>query len=202
MPDARKSDAKTPTLVLASSSRSRRDLLERLGIRFRQDAPHIDETALPGETPKELVLRLAQAKATAVGAAHPGAIIIGSDQVAVHGHVMLGKPGDRDEAIRQLLDCSEQEIRFLTSVCVLDSRTSVTEQYIDVTTVRFRALTLQRVQSYIDREQPLDCAGSFRAEGLGIALFEEISSQDPTALIGLPLIWLSGVLPKLGIAVI
>lgn len=202
MPDARKSDPKTPTLVLASSSRSRRDLLERLGIRFRQDAPHIDETALPGETPKELVLRLAQAKATAVGSAHPGAIIIGSDQVAVHGHVMLGKPGDRDEAIRQLLDCSEQEIRFLTSVCVLDSRTSVTEQYIDVTTVRFRALTLQRVQSYIDREQPLDCAGSFRAEGLGIALFEEISSQDPTALIGLPLIWLSGVLPKLGIAVI
>ena len=202
MSDPNKSVLENPPVVLASSSHSRCELLERLGIRFRQEAPRINETALPGETPRELVLRLAREKTAAVSDAHPAAIIIGSDQVAVRGDDILGKPGDRDTAIQQLLDCSGQDVRFLTSVCVLDSRTGLSEQHVDVTTVRFRALTPPLVETYVDRDRPLDCAGGFRAEGLGIALFEEISSRDPTALIGLPLIWLSGVLPGLGVALI
>ncbi len=202
MSDPEKSAPENPAVVLASSSRSRRELLERLGIRFRQDAPHIDESALPGESPRDLVLRLAREKAVAVSDAHPAAIIIGSDQVAVRGDDILGKPGDRDTAVEQLLESSGQEVRFLTSVYVLDSRTGHAEQYVDITTVRFRALTPQLVAKYVDRDRPLDCAGSFRAEGVGIALFKEINSQDPTALIGLPLIWLSGVLPGLGVALL
>ncbi len=202
MSDPVKSAPANPPVVLASSSRSRRELLKRLGIRFRQDAPRIDESAVPGESPRDLVLRLARKKAAAVSDAHPGAIIIGSDQVAVRGDDILGKPGDRDTAIAQLVESSGQEVRFLTSVCVLDSRTGLVEQYVDITTVRFRTLTPQLVEKYVDRDRPLDCAGGFRAEGLGIALFEEISSQDPTALIGLPLIWLSGVLPGLGVALV
>ena len=202
MSDPEKSAPENPAVVLASSSRSRRALLERLGIRFGQDAPRIDESALPGESPRDLVLRLAREKAVAVSDAHPAAIIIGSDQVAVRGDDILGKPGDRDTAIEQLLESSGQEVRFLTSVYVLDSRTGHTEQHVDVTTVRFRALTPQLVAKYVDRDRPLDCAGSFRAEGVGIALFKEINSQDPTALIGLPLIWLTGVLPGLGVALV
>lgn len=174
-------------LILASTSPYRRELLARLGLTFDVVRPEVDETPAPGETPAALAKRLAKAKAVAVAAVFADAWVIGSDQVAELEGRPLGKPGDRAAAITQLTAMSGREIRFATAV----SLARVGEQGLeacDTTTVRFRPLSTGEIERYIDREQPYDCAGSFKVEGLGITLFDAIESSDPTALIGLPLI--------------
>ena len=192
-----------PTLVLASGSRYRRALLERLGLSFVQETPAVDETIAPGESPADAARRLARAKARAVQARHPAAIVIGSDQVAVRGDEILGKPGTPERAVQQLTLSAGRHVEFLTAVCVLSgAQPDEPEEHIDITRVAFRPLTPVEIRNYVQRDTPEDCAGSFRAEGLGIALFERIDSQDPTGLIGLPLIWLSQALRRLGMPVI
>jgi septum formation protein len=189
-----------PALILASSSRYRRELLGRLGLPFTQDIPAIDERIAADEAPADAVMRLARAKAEAVLTRRPGAIVIGSDQVAVRGDEILGKPGSADVAAEQLRLSAGRHVEFLTGVCVLSgARPDEPEEHMDITRVVFRPLTPDEIRNYIEWESPLDCAGSFRAEGLGIALFERIDSQDPTGLIGLPLIWLSHALRRLGL---
>ena len=186
-------------LVLASSSRYRRDLLGRLGLPFVQDAPAIDESLGPDEAIEDYVVRLAIAKARVVALRHPGAIAIGSDQAALCGEAVLGKPGSEDAARRQLARLAGCSVDFLTAVAVLDAPDAVARHALDRTTVVFRQLDAEEISAYVRRELPLDCAGSFKAEGLGIALFDRIRSDDPTALIGLPLIALCGLLRAAGL---
>lgn len=176
-----------PRLVLASTSPYRRELLARLRLPFDVARPGTDETPLPGEAPAALAQRLATAKAAAVAATEPDAWVLGSDQVAELDGAPLGKPGSRARALSQLQSMSGRAIAFRTGVCLAhaDGRSSTV---LDTTTVRFRELTDDEIARYVDAEQPFDSAGSFKSEGLGIALFEAIESQDPTALIGLPLI--------------
>ena len=189
-----------PTLILASASPYRRALLERLGLPFAQEPAGIDERISPGEAPAEAVMRLARAKAASVLARRPGAIVIGSDQVAVRGDEILGKPGDAESATQQLTRSAGRHVEFLTGVCVLGGAASgEPEEHMDITRVVFRPLSPQEIRAYVHRDEPFDCAGSFRAEGLGISLFERIDSQDPTGLIGLPLIWLAQALRRLGL---
>lgn len=190
-------------IVLASTSSYRADLLRRLLPEFRQCPPGVDEHARPGETPRALARRLAIDKAQAVALEAPGAVIIGSDQVAELGGRALGKPGDSDTACRQLAACSGRMVQFHTSVCVIDTRdeTSHTQSFDDCTRVQFRKLDAATIARYVARERPLDCAGSFKCEGLGISLFESIRSEDPTALVGLPLIGLARALRKCGLPV-
>jgi septum formation protein len=189
-------------LILASTSRYRRELLGRLGLEFSCMAPGADETAQPGERPAALVARLARAKAAAVARQHPQAWVIGSDQVAVLAEgseeSMLGKPGSAARCIEQLQRCSGREVAFLTAVAVMQQDGNARFEFIDTTRVMFRVLDPPAIQRYVDRESPLDCAGGFKSEGLGIALCESIDSTDPTALIGLPLIRLSAVLRGAG----
>lgn len=187
-----------PELLLASGSSYRRQLLERLGLPFRQVAPETDERMLPDESPAEAARRLARTKAEAVRALNPGAVVVGSDQVAVRGEEVLGKPGDAARAIRQLTLSAGRQVEFLTAVCVL-APDADPEEHIDITRVVFRPLSEAEIRAYVERESPLDCAGSFKSEGLGIALFERIDSQDPTGLVGLPLIWLAGALRRAGL---
>lgn len=173
-------------LVLASTSPYRRGLLARFGIAFDTARPEVDETPLPGESPADLAGRLAVAKARAV-AAGGDAWVIGSDQVAGLDGRPLGKPGSRDRAIEQLRAMSGRAVEFQTGVCVAGGD-GAHQFALDTTVVRFRALGDEEIARYVDAEQPFDCAGSFKAEGLGITLFEAIETRDPTALIGLPLI--------------
>jgi septum formation protein len=187
-------------LVLASTSPYRRQLLERFGQRFTVAAPDVDESPLPGETPVDLVNRLARAKAEVVARRNPKSIVIGSDQVAVFGREILGKPGNPERCIEQLKAVSGQRLTFNTAVHVIQSDTGTNDSHLDVTTVHFRKLTDDEIARYVARERPVNCAGGFKAEALGISLFERIESQDPTALIGLPLIWLSAALRKAGLA--
>ncbi len=187
-------------LVLGSTSRYRRDLLARLGLPFEVAAPAVDETPLPEESPHALALRLALAKARAVAALRPEAIVIGSDQVALFGREIIGKPGSPERCIEQLQRLSGQRLEFHTAVNVAHSDTGANESHLDITTVYFRKLTDQEIERYVARERPVNCAGSFKAEGLGITLFERIESRDPTAIIGLPLIWLAGALRRSGFA--
>lgn len=190
-------------LVLASASPYRRALLSRLGVPFEQDAASVDERIDDGEAPADAVMRLARAKAAIVLARHPDAIVIGSDQVALRGDEILGKPGDAERAREQLTRSAGREVEFLTAVCVLSgARPQEAEEHIDITRAVFRPLSPEEIRNYVDREKPVDCAGSFRAEGLGIALFERIDSQDPTGLVGLPLIWLAQALRRLGLPVL
>jgi len=192
-----------PPLVLGSGSPHRRALLERLGLPFIQDTPGIEERIAPGETPAEAVMRLARAKASCVLERHPDAVVIGSDQVAVRGEEVLGKPGDTAEAVAQLTRSAGRHVEFLTGVCVLSgAHPDSPQEHMDITRVVFRPLGAEEIISYVQREQPLDSAGSFRAEGLGIALFERIDSQDPTGLVGLPLIWLTQALRRFGLPVL
>jgi septum formation protein len=188
-------------LVLASTSRYRKDLLERLRIPFSTASPGIDETRETGEDPVALVHRLAREKAEAVAARFPGAVIIGADQTAVRGQTLLGKPGSEERCIAQLRDSSGQRLAFHTAVHVLDTRNQRHDAHVDTTTVTFRRLEETEVARYVATERPLDCAGGFKCEGLGIALFERIDSVDPTALTGLPLIWLASALRRAGLAV-
>jgi len=184
-------------LILASSSRYRRELLERLRLPFHIARPDVDEACLPGEAPPALARRLAWAKAKAIAAQHPDAWIIGSDQVAALDTQPLGKPGTRENALAQLGAMSGREIAFHTAVCLLRGDEPAREAT-DTTRVRFRDLRAEEIARYVDAEQPLDCAGSFKSEGLGIALFEHIEAKDPTALVGLPLIALSTMLREAG----
>jgi septum formation protein len=186
-------------LILASTSRYRRELLERLGLPFNIARPEVDESPLAGETAPDLARRLAHAKASAIAAQHPEATIIGSDQVAALGNQFLGKPGTRENALAQLGALSGHEAVFHTAVCVLQ-RAEPPREAMDATVVRFRKLTAAEIERYIDAEQPLDCAGSFKSERMGIALLERIETLDPTALVGLPLLALSRLLREKGFA--
>lgn len=188
-----------PALVLASTSRYRRTLLERLGLPFDCAAPDVDETPQAGEAPPALAARLAAAKATEVAARHPGAWVIGSDQVADLNGRPLGKPGTVAAACAQLAAMAGQTVRFHTALCLARDGTMFTAM--DLTEVRFRALQAPEIARYVAAEQPLDCAGSFKCEGLGISLFEAIDNRDPTALVGLPLIALCALLRNAGFAV-
>jgi septum formation protein len=190
------------TLILASSSRYRADLLTRLGLCFDCHAPEIDESPLPGEPPADLVRRLSHQKAAAIAARHGDTLVIGSDQVAVAGQRILGKPGTAEVARAQLALLSGSEVTFLTGLCLLDSRDQSHQIAVVPTVVQFRTLTAAEIEDYVRREQPLDCAGAFKSEGLGIALFERLASEDPSALIGLPLIELCRMLRKAGIPVL
>ena len=188
-----------PRLVLASSSRYRRELLARLGIDFRSASPDVDESPLPGESPGDLVLRLAEAKARKVGEGEPRAVVIGSDQVAVHDREVLGKPGTVAKAERQLGRLSGQRVDFLTGVAVLNSDTGRVQTHTDRTITTFRRLSEAEIRRYVALDQPLDCAGAIKSESRGVMLFERVETEDPTAAIGLPLIRLAALLRNEGI---
>jgi MAF protein len=191
-----------PAIVLASSSPYRRKLLEQLGLPFEWASPDIDETARVGEMPTALVMRLAQAKAHTLAERFPQHLIIGSDQVACLDGKILGKPGNFDKAKQQLRGCSGRRVEFLTGLCLLNSQSSLFETIVEPFSATFRALDEAQIERYLQREQPFDCAGSFKVEGLGIALFERLEGDDPNALIGLPLIRLVTLLQKAGLAII
>jgi MAF protein len=190
-----------PPLVLASSSPFRRELLSRLGLTFLCDSPDIDESALPGEAPEQLVQRLALEKARAVAGRHPGTLVIGSDQVAVLADgTVLGKPGSVEKATEQLARASGSTVTFLTGLCLYNASSGTHQLCCEPFRVHFRALSADAIASYIKKEQPLNCAGSFKSEGLGITLFRRLEGDDPNALIGLPLIRLTDMLAGEGIA--
>lgn len=191
-----------PVLILASTSAYRRALLERLGLPFTVMSPGVDETPLPGETPVQTAMRLAEAKAFAVTPPAARALIIGSDQVAVLAEQKLGKPGDHAAAVRQLRAMRGQRVTFHTALCLRNSDTGRKQTENVPTTVTFRNYSDAQIEHYLQREQPYDCAGSAKIEGLGIALVQHIDSPDPTALIGLPLVALVGMLHNEGVAVI
>ena len=186
-------------LILGSSSRYRRALLERLGIAFECVSPEVDETPRDGEAPAVLAARLARPKAEAVAAARPGTLVIGADQVAELDGAALGKPGTEARAQAQLAACSGRSVLFHTAICVLGPG-GFAYEHTDLTVVRFRNLDDAEIRAYVGREQPLDCAGAFRCEGLGIALFDAVENRDPTALIGLPLIAVSAALSRAGLS--
>jgi septum formation protein len=192
-----------PPLILASTSRYRKELLERLGLAFSCIAPGADETPQPGERPLALVGRLARAKASAVASQQPNAWVIGSDQMAVRvdesgTESTLGKPGTEARCIEQLQSCSGRTVVFITAVAVMHQKSNKLFEFIDSTRVKFRALDQATIARYVANERPLDCAGGFKSEGLGITLCESIDNEDPSALIGLPLIRLSAALRSAG----
>jgi septum formation protein len=192
-----------PTLILASTSTYRRELLARLRLPFSCTAPGVDETRRGGERPLALAIRLARAKASAVALQHPDAWVIGSDQVAARiedseGELILGKPGTAARCKEQLQSCSGRTVAFMTAVAVLRHNSHSVHECVDTTRVVFRALDDATIERYVALESPLDCAGGFKSEGLGIALCESIDSADPSGLIGLPLIQLGKVLRTVG----
>ncbi len=190
-----------PPLVLGSGSPYRRALLERLRLPFTVLSPDIDESARPAEHPGALVRRLAEDKARAVAARQPDAVVIASDQLACRGEDVLGKPGSVHAAEAQLRASSGAAVDFLTAVVVVRPDGGSPMRHLDVTRVLFRTLGNGEIARYVQIERPLDCAGSFKCEGLGIGLFERIRSTDPTALTGLPLIWTAAALRTAGFAV-
>ncbi len=189
----------TPRLILASTSRYRRELLDRLRVPFDVVAPGVDEAALAGEAPAALAGRLALAKAQAVAASHPQAVVIGSDQVCDLEGLALGKPGGHAAAVAQLERLSGRIAVFQTAVAVVRADTGFAQLELAAVRVRFRQLSRARIEHYLRLEQPYDCAGSAKSEGLGIVLLEAIESDDPTALIGLPLIRTAQFLRQAGI---
>ncbi len=190
-------------LILGSSSKYRRELLSRLQLPFDVLVPDIDETPRIGETPEMTAMRLAQEKARAIEIQVPGALIIGSDQVATLDGQQIGKPGSHEKALRQLQTMRGRRVVFHTALCLLDGRNSDSEQSVQCenvqTFVTFRNLSDNELDAYLHIEQPYDCAGSAKNEGLGIALIEKIESTDPTALTGLPLIALTSMLRHVGV---
>lgn len=192
-----------PRLILASSSRYRKELLSRLQLTFDVIAPHIDETPRPEESPETTALRLAEMKAAAVSEEVPESLVIGSDQVATLGGEQIGKPGCHENALRQLQKMRGRKVIFHTALCLLDSRKSTHEHIVQreniQTFVTFRDLPDDDLEAYLRIEQPYDCAGSAKNEGLGITLIDKIESTDPTALTGLPLIALTTMLRRTGI---
>ncbi|MDX8129282.1 nucleoside triphosphate pyrophosphatase [Methylomonas sp. OY6] len=189
-------------IVLASSSKYRRQLLEKLGLAFLSCSSDVDESPQAGESPDALVRRLSLAKAEEVGKTYPDHLIIGSDQVAVLDQEILGKPGGRDAAIQQLAKQSGRTVQFYTGVCVFNSVSGRHLSDMDVCSVQFKTLTSSQIERYIDLDRPFDCAGSFKSEGLGIALFSKIVGEDPNALVGLPLIKLVALLDKFGVNIL
>lgn len=189
----------TPLLVLCSSSPYRRELLARLRVPFAFAAADIDESPIPGEPVAALTERLALCKAQALASRHPDALLIGSDQAASCDGRLLGKPGTRERALEQLLAATGREVEFHTAVAVLDAASGQHRLERDVTRVCFRELRRHDIERYLDRETALDCAGSFKCEGLGIALFDAIETRDPTALVGLPLIATARLLRSFGL---
>lgn len=187
------------SIILASSSRYRRELLTRFGLPFESISPSIDETPEVDEQPDALVARLSYGKAVAVADHHPHAVVIGSDQIAIRGGTILGKPGTFENAVEQLLASAGQTLTFLTGLAVIDRTTDTTLHHIDRTNVRFRALTRGEIERYVALDDPLDCAGSIKSESRGSLLFEAIETSDPSAGIGLPLIKLGAMLREVGI---
>ena len=189
-------------LVLASTSPFRRELLGRLGLVFETAAPEVDESPLPGEAPEALVKRLAEAKARAVARRFNSSVIIGSDQVACIDGRILGKPGSRDRAVEQLQFAAGRRVDFFTGLSVLDAAAGTATTICEPFRVHFRPLGNEQIEHYVERETPFNCAGSFKSEGLGIALFERLEGDDPNALVGLPLIRLVDLLASVGINVL
>jgi len=187
-----------PPLILASTSRYRRSLLERIAPPFEAVSPAVDEAPLAGEVPRARAMRLSLAKARAVAERHPNALVIGSDQVAALGERVLDKPGSEAVCREQLRALSGNTAHFFTGCAVLGLEAGLSYEHLDTTTVTFRELADTEIHRYVSREQPFDCAGGFKVEALGITLFERVESADPTALIGLPLIWVASALRKAG----
>jgi len=185
-------------LILASTSRYRAALLERFGLRFNTASPAVDEAALPGETPRARAARLSDAKADAVASQYPEAVVIGGDQVSASGDAVLHKPGNAGRCREQLALLSASTAEFFTACTVRCLAADLKHSHVDITRVSFRALDDAEIARYVEREQPFDCAGGFKAEALGISLFERMDSEDPTAIVGLPLIWLAAALRKSG----
>ncbi len=189
-------------IVLASTSPFRKSVLEKLGLRFTCHAPEVDETPQPGETPRQLVQRLSVAKAKAVAAHFEQGLIIGSDQVAVIDDEILGKPGNHENAVAQLERASGKTVTFLTGLALVNAQSGAIQAEVIPFKVIFRQLSQPQIVNYLHAEQPYNCAGSFKSEGLGIALFERLEGEDPNTLIGLPLIRLIRMLEKEGVTVI
>ena len=186
------------TLVLASTSPYRRELLSRLGLPFSVASPDTDESPRPGEAAETLALRLAEAKARAVAPTYPQALIIGSDQVAIANGKIYGKPGTHERAVAQLQELSGQSVNFYTALCLYDSRNDSRQICGVPTQVKFRSLSNSEIENYLAREPAYNCAGSAKSEGLGIALLDSLSGDDPNALVGLPLIALCAMLRQVG----
>jgi len=191
-----------PQLILASSSPYRRHLLERLQLPFAVVAPDVDESPRDGERPQDLVERLAVAKAQAVAQMRPGSLVIGSDQVAVQGGKIVGKPVTHERAVEQLREASGKVVTLYTGVALVNARTGRTQSDVIPFAVAFRRLTGEQIEAYLRKERPYNCAGSVKSEGLGIALLERFAGEDPTALIGLPMIRLVRMLEDEGVAVV
>lgn len=189
------------SLILASSSPFRKQLLAKLGLEFSVQVPNIDESQQAGESPKQLVHRLAQQKALAVAKTHQG-LIIASDQVAVLNEKILGKPHTHENAVMQLQQSSGKSVTFLTSLALLNTNTNNMQTIVEPFTVVFKTLNTQQINNYLKKEQPYNCAGSFKSEGLGISLFARLEGNDPNALIGLPLIELITMLANESIDVL
>lgn len=192
------SQTSRPTLILGSSSRYRRELLERLRIPFEVAIPDIDETPQPGESPEATALRLSHAKAQAIAERHPGTLVIGSDQVATLDGRQIGKPGSHEKALAQLQWMRGRTVTFHSALCLLDSRNGEAQLADIQTRATFRDLPDQELDAYLRIERPYDVAGSAKSEGLGIALLSHMESDDPTALVGLPLIALTNMLRQAG----
>ena len=188
-------------LILASSSPYRRSLLQRLEIPFESESPDVDESQLEGESPTDLVLRLAEIKAAAIAPAHPEALIIGSDQVAVADGEILSKPGNHENAVVQLKKVSGKSIVFLTGLCLINTVNNKSQKDCISYIVHFRDLTEDEIERYLLLEKPYDCAGAFKSEAYGVALMQRMEGDDPTSLIGLPLIRLSEMLRNEGLNV-
>ena len=189
-------------LVLGSSSPFRKALLEKLDLSFDCDSPDIDETPLKNEHPRDMVVRLAKEKANAIAERHPQAIIIASDQCATLDGQIIGKPGNHDAAVEQLTNASGRAVTFYTSLCVYNAGTNQYQETVEPFYVYFRELSESQIENYLKKEEPYNCAGSFKSEGLGISLFERLEGNDPNTLIGLPLIQLIKMLEKFNINVI
>ncbi len=185
-----------PNLILASTSPYRRVLLEKLGITFECAAPNVDESPQPGESPRHLVVRLAQEKAKSLAARFPDHLIIGSDQVCVLDGIITGKPHTEENARQQLLKARGSIVTFYTGLALYNSSTGHLQTECEPFDVHFRHLSEQEIDDYVRKERPLNCAGSFKSEGLGIALFERLDGRDPNALVGLPLIALCQMLRR------
>ena len=190
------------TLVLGSTSPFRKAILEKLGLPFETDKPEVDETPLENESPETLVARLSEMKAAAVAARHPDALVIGSDQVAVIDGNILGKPGTHDKAVEQLRNASGKTVTFYTGLCLMNSITGNKQTEVVPFNVVFRELTDVQIENYLQKEQPYNCAGSFKSESLGITLFEKLEGDDPNTLIGMPLIRLTRMLENEGMPVL
>ena len=187
-----------PPIILASTSPYRRALLERLGLAFAVESPGVSEEHAQGEAPSDRAVRLAAAKAQVVADRYPNAVVIGSDQVAAADGAVLDKPGDHERACAQLARLSGKSASFHTACSVVCQAAGLSDAHLDTTRATFRRLSREEIERYVARERPFDCAGSFKSEGLGIALLARIESEDPTGLIGLPLIWLAGALRRAG----